>query len=311
MIALDAVTKKFGSYVAVSSVSFSLEEGEIGAIVGSSGSGKTTLLRMINRLLEPTTGRISIHGVPNQSIPVHELRRSIGYVIQNYGLFPHYSVAENIAVVPRLLGWDRKKIDLRIDELMHDFDLAPGLRNRRPHELSGGQQQRVGVARALAAKPKLLLMDEPFGALDAVTRTLAQDELLRIHKRYKPTVLFVTHDMDEALKLANKVAVMDKGELLQFAAPQFLVASPANPFIEGLIGRYNQPYRILSLQKVEDFVEPGDAPGEPVASDISLRDAWAECLWSSRDCLPVVKNGNIIGRVTRSTLERQATNPCL
>lgn len=310
MIEIDAVTKVYGPDKAVDNVSLKIESGDIAAIVGTSGSGKTTLLRMINRLVEPTAGTIRIDGKDNRSLPGYALRRGIGYAIQGHGLFPHRTVAENIATVPRLLGWDRKRIDARVDALLSLFHLEPAqFRDRLPHELSGGQQQRIGVARALAAEPAVLLMDEPFGALDPIIRSKAQEDLLSIQRNFATTVVLVTHDMDEAIHLGSKIAVMDEGRLLQYATPAEIIARPANDFVQALVGSGDRAFRMLSLDRVERLVEPGEAAGEPVASDTSLKDALSEALWSGRDALPIAKDGAIIGRVTRERLIAQAARP--
>ena len=219
-------------------------------------------MRMVNRLVEPTSGRVLIDGEDAAVLPVHELRRRIGYVIQNHGLFPHRTVAQNIATVPTLLGWDRRRIAARVEELLHLFQLDPATFARRhPHELSGGQQQRVGVARALAAEPKLLLMDEPFGALDPLVRAKAQDDLKAIQRQLSTTIIFVTHDMEEAIRLGDRIAVMDGGKLLQYAPPAEILVHPATPFVGALIGVGDRPFRLLSLETVAQEVEPGEAEG--------------------------------------------------
>jgi osmoprotectant transport system ATP-binding protein len=310
MIEIDALTKVYGDTAVVDAVSMDVAKGEIAVIVGTSGSGKTTLMRMINRLVEPTSGTVRIDGQDNKSVPAHVLRRKIGYAIQGHGLFPHRSVAGNIGTVPKLLGWDKKRIAARVDELLGLFQLDPDqFRDRMPHELSGGQQQRVGVARALAAEPSVLLMDEPFGALDPIIRAKAQDDLLAIQKKFGTTVVLVTHDMDEAIRLGNRIAVMDKGKLLQYAPPQDIIARPATPFVDALIGSGDRAFRMLSLTAVEEIVEPGEAVGEPVPCTISLRDAYAECLWSGREALPVTRDGMLIGRVTRDALAQRGVRP--
>ena len=210
MIEIEHLTKRYGETIVVDDVSFRVEEGTIAVVVGTSGAGKSTLLRMINRLVEPSSGRVLIDGRDTLSIPEDELRHSIGYVIQGYGLFPHRTVSQNIATVPRLLGWDRKSVTARVEELLDLFQLDPAeFAGKFPHELSGGQQQRVGVARALAAKPALLLMDEPFGALDPVIRGKALEDLLAIQRRLGATIVLVTHDMNEAFHLGDRIAVMD------------------------------------------------------------------------------------------------------
>lgn len=303
MIGIEHLTKRYGPVAAVEDVSLTVERGEIAALVGTSGSGKTTLLRMINRLVEPTAGRVLIDGTDTATLPPHLLRRRIGYAIQGHGLFPHRTVAQNIGTVPRLLGWDRRRIAGQVDELLELFHLPPAeFRNRMPHELSGGQQQRVGVARALAARPELLLMDEPFGALDPVIRAKAQDDLRRIQRELGTTLVVVTHDMEEAISLGDRIAVMDRGRLLQYATPREILTAPATPFVRELIGTEARPFRLLSLSCVSDLARPGEAAGPPVSPDASLRDALALCLWSGREVLPV-EGGGV---VTLDALRRAA-----
>ncbi|SOC81799.1 osmoprotectant transport system ATP-binding protein [Ensifer adhaerens] len=310
MIEIQSVTKIYEGMRAVDDVSLRVESGEIVAVVGTSGSGKTTLLRMINRLVEPSSGAILIDGRDNRDLPGHELRRAIGYAIQGHGLFPHRTVAENIATVPKLLGWDKKRIDKRVDELLTLFHLDPArFRQRMPHELSGGQQQRIGVARALAAEPAVLLMDEPFGALDPIIRGKAQEDLLAIQRRFATTVVLVTHDMDEAIRLGDRIAVMDKGRMLQFATPADTITNPANDFVNALVGSSDRAFRLLSLLSVGDFLEAGEASGQPISAAASLKDALAEALWSGRASLPVTRDGVLIGRVSRETLIAQAGRP--
>lgn len=310
MIEIEAVGRVFGDTVAVDDVSLTVEAGEVAAIVGTSGSGKTTLLRMINRLVEPSRGRIRVNGADAAAIPAHLLRRGIGYAIQGNGLFPHRSVAENIATVPELLGWDRARISARVDELLGQFGLDPArFRDRRPHELSGGEQQRVGVARALAAAPPILLMDEPFGALDPIIRDRAREDLRAIQRTSGTTIVLVTHDMDEAMGLATRIAVMDRGRLLQYAPPAEILAAPADAFVAEIAGIGDRALRLLGLRQVRDILEPGDAAGPPVPADLSLRAALAECLWSGRAVLPVADGDRPLGRVTRSAIERAGGRP--
>ena len=311
MIELDALTKAFAGVTVVDNVSLTVDDGEIIVVVGTSGSGKTTLLRMINRLIEPTSGRVLIDGQDTKSFRSYELRRRIGYVIQGHGLFPHRTVAQNIGTVPQLLNWERARIDKRVDELLELYQLPPEeFRDRLPSELSGGQQQRVGVARALAAEPKLLLMDEPFGALDPIIRAKAQDDLLAIHRRFKTTIVLVTHDMEEAIRLGDRIAVMDEGRLLQYASPTTLIARPATPFVGELLGTGERAFRLLSLRRVGDIVEPGDAEGPPIPADLTLRAALDEALWNGRDAIPVAgADGQLVGRVTLDALTRNATRP--
>lgn len=310
MIELDALTKVYGDKTVVDHVSMTVASGSIAVIVGTSGSGKTTLMRMINRLVEPTSGVVRIDGLDNRQVPPHELRRRIGYAIQGHGLFPHRTVGRNIATVPTLVGWDAARTAARVDELLELFQLDPALfRSRMPHELSGGEQQRVGVARALAAKPNILLMDEPFGALDPIIRAKAQEDLIAIQRRFGTTIVLVTHDMDEAMRLGTMIAVIDDGKLLQYATPEDIIARPATPFVEALIGVSDRPFRLLSLTRTGDLVEPGDAPGPAIPAETSARDAYAECLWSGRDALPVTQDGEVVGRVTQDALARRAARP--
>jgi osmoprotectant transport system ATP-binding protein len=311
MIEIEHVSKVYGETAVVDDVSMTIPPHEIVAIVGTSGSGKTTLLRMINRLVEPDGGAIRLDGTDNRAVPGHMLRRSIGYVIQGHGLFPHRSVAENIATVPRLLGWDAERIAARVNELMTLFQLDPAVfAQRLPHELSGGQQQRVGVARALAAEPNVLLMDEPFGALDPIIRAKARDDLKAIQKRFGTTIVLVTHDMEEAISLGDRIAVMEAGRLLQYATPAEILARPASAFVEALVGSADRPLRLLSLASVAEAMEPGEAAGEAVSPDTTLRDALAALLWSGRPALPVKgEDGHLIGKVTLDALVRRAASP--
>jgi osmoprotectant transport system ATP-binding protein len=311
MIEIEHVTKRYGDADVVSDVSLIIQPRTIAVIVGTSGSGKTTLIRMINRLVEPTSGIIKLDGVDNRAMPGHELRRSIGYVIQGHGLFPHRTVAENIATVPALLGWDRARIAARVEELLTLFQLDPAdFGPRYPHELSGGQQQRVGVARALAAEPNVLLMDEPFGALDPIIRAKAQEDLLAIQKHFGTTIILVTHDMEEAIHLGETIAVMDAGKLVQYAPPAEILARPATPFVEELVGPGERPFRLLSLGPVGDAVEPGTAEGEAIPATATQRDALAELLWSGRPALPVKgRDGASLGRVTVAGLVKRAARP--
>lgn len=311
MIEIENLTKRYGETAVVDDVSLVIQPRTVAAIVGTSGSGKTTLLRMINRLVEPTSGTIKLDGVDNRSLPGHQLRRSIGYAIQGHGLFPHRTVAENIATVPTLLGWDKARISARVDELLTLFQLDPAdFGPRYPHELSGGQQQRVGVARALAAEPNVLLMDEPFGALDPIIRAKAQEDLLAIQKRFGTTIILVTHDMEEAIHLGHRIAVMDAGKLVQYAPPAEILAKPATEFVETLIGTGERPFKLLSLGAVGDAVEPGKAEGEAIPATATQRDALAELLWSGRPALPVKgDDGASLGKVTVKGLVKRAERP--
>lgn len=238
MISFKNVSKKFGDFLAVDNITMDFEAGETIVLIGPSGCGKTTTLRMINRLIEPTEGIISVKGDDTSKIDPVELRRNMGYVIQQIGLFPHMTIAQNVGLVPLLKDWDEKKRKERVEELLEFVGMSPSeFYNRYPSELSGGQQQRIGVARALAADPEIILMDEPFGALDPITRATLQDELLLMQDKLGKTIVFVTHDMDEALKLADKIAIMKDGEVLQFDSPENILRNPANDFVEDFIGK--------------------------------------------------------------------------
>lgn len=310
MIELAQVSRSFGARLVVTDVNLRVATGAILTVVGTSGSGKTTLLRMINRLVEPSTGTIRVAGRDVRGVAPHVLRRGIGYAIQGHGLFPHRTVAENIGTVPHLLGWDRRRIAARVDELLGLFRLDPALyRDRLPGALSGGEQQRIGVARALAAEPPILLMDEPFGALDPIIRGRAQEDLLAIQRRYGTTIVLVTHDMDEALRLGDRIAVMDAGRLVQEASPAALIGAPATDFVRLLLGGRDRAFQLMALRVVDELVEPGAAPGEPIPVGTSVRAALAESLWSRRAALPVSRDGVILGRVTRAALEAEGAEP--
>jgi osmoprotectant transport system ATP-binding protein len=281
VIQIEGLTKQYGATTVVDAVSFNIERNSIAVIVGTSGSGKSTLLRMINRLVEPTAGRVLLDGADTRSEPAHLLRRRIGYAIQGHGLFPHRTVAENVATVPRLLRWPEERIRSRVQELLEIFQLDPGLyADALPHQLSGGQQQRVGVARALAAEPGVLLMDEPFGALDPIIRAKAQEDLLGIQRRFGTTMVLVTHDMDEAFRLGHRVAVMRQGQLLQYDRPAVLLTHPSDPFVARMTGLTDRAMKLLALTTAGEAALPGGSDGPRVASSASLRDVLSELLWS-------------------------------
>lgn len=236
MIELERLTKTYGETTAVAELSLEIRAGELLVLLGGSGCGKTTTLKMINRLIEPTSGSIRIDGTDVQQQPAHELRRHVGYVFQRIGLFPHMTIGENISITPQLLGWEPERMSRRIDQLLEMVELDPAeIRNRLPAALSGGQQQRVGVARALAAEPRIMLLDEPFGALDPLTRDRLQDSFQRIRRELDLTAIFVTHDMVEALILGDRIAVMDAGRLVQIGAPQELIQSPSDDLVRQLM----------------------------------------------------------------------------
>lgn len=257
MIELFDVTRRFGEEAAVDGISLRVDSGELCALVGTSGCGKSTTLRMINRLIEHSEGEIHIDGQPIRRFKEDSLRRRIGYVIQSTGLFPHWTVARNIGLVPRLLKWSPERIESRVEELMALLGLPrETFADKYPDQLSGGQAQRVGVARALAADPDILLMDEPFGALDPITREALQDELRELQARLHKTIVFVTHDMDEALRLADKLVVMDAGRIVQQGTPLELLHEPATPFVESMLGGDERGLKEASLVRVEERMLP-------------------------------------------------------
>jgi osmoprotectant transport system ATP-binding protein len=253
MIRLEELTKHFAGQVAVDAVSMEIPQGEIVVFVGPSGCGKTTTLKMINRLIEPTSGRIFLEDEDVTRINADRLRRRIGYVIQQIGLFPHMTIASNIATVPRTLGWDKQRIAERVDELLELVGMDPGVyRDRYPKELSGGQNQRVGVARALAADPAVMLMDEPFGAVDPITRERLQNEFLRLQDEVQKTICFVTHDIDEAIKMGDRIAIFgDDHRIQQFDTPETILSHPANDFVEDFLGS-GAALKRLHLRRVKE-----------------------------------------------------------
>jgi osmoprotectant transport system ATP-binding protein len=313
VIRLESVGKQYGvGHVAVESLSLDVPAGEVCVLVGPSGCGKTTVLRMINRLIEPTSGRILLDGEDVTAIDPVLLRRRIGYVIQKVGLFPHQTVATNVATVPRLLGWDRRRTRARTLELLALVGLEPSeFADRYPAQLSGGQQQRVGVARALAADPPVLLMDEPFGAIDPVTRGRLQEEFRRLQDELGKTVVFVTHDIDEALLLGDRIAVLNKGgHLEQYAPPADLLAEPASPFVAGFVGKDRGVRRLRFASIRRDQLEPlpAGANGELPRVDISatLADALAAILLTEKGRAVVTEGGEPLGALTLEGVHRSA-----
>ncbi|MBB3898252.1 ATP-binding cassette domain-containing protein [Roseococcus suduntuyensis] len=276
MIEFDDVTVRFGAAEAVRGVSVTIPAGALAVLVGPSGSGKTTLLRLVNRMATPSAGRVRVRGEDVAAADPARLRRSIGYVMQSMGLFPHWSVARNIGTVPALLGWPAARIAARVEELLALVRLDPALAGRRPAALSGGQAQRVGLARALAADPDILLMDEPFGAVDPIVRRELRAELTRIHAATGKTILLVTHDPIEALELATHLVVLREGQLVAAGEAAALAAPPAPPFLRALFGAEALALRRLSLLRVEGAALDGPAPaGAPViAPEASLAEAW-------------------------------------
>lgn len=340
MINCQQLSRQYGDRFAVQGVDLAVAEGELVALVGPSGCGKSTTLKMINRLVEPSSGEIHIDGQRVNAMPLTELRRQMGYVIQSTGLFPHWTVARNIATVPKLLGWDSEKIARRSEALMQKLGLTPieQYKNKYPHELSGGQAQRVGVARALAADPKVLLMDEPFGALDPITREALQIEVRRIQQQTQKTIIFVTHDMDEALAMADKIAIMQDGKLIQFGKPIDLLINPVNDFVRSFIGQSDLGLKLLSQRHVVQYVRDAqtnasesnnghhwqvDAQQRPqqliggkldpdqrerittvneewlATPEMSMKEALSRMVWYRVSVLPVVNdNGALCGEVS-------------
>ena len=312
MITFENVKKVYdGDVVALNGIDLTITEGETTVLVGPSGCGKTTTIELVNRLVDPTEGTITFDGTPLDEHDKLELRRQCGYVIQKIGLFDHMTVAENVGLVPDLEGWDDDRIDERVDSLLELVELPPEQnRDQYPTQLSGGQQQRVGVARALAAEPKVLLMDEPFGALDPITRRDLQDEFLSIQEQISTTIVFVTHDIDEALKMGDKIAVYDHGEIVQFGTPQEVITDPANEFVEQFVGeeRLLKHFQVLSVSDV--MSEPTSVPtSSPAAegfetlepSDL-LKRAMHIAFEPDTDPIAVTNDGEVVGQVTRADL---------
>jgi osmoprotectant transport system ATP-binding protein len=311
MIRLESLTKAYaspqGTVTAVDRVSLEVREGETCVLLGPSGCGKTTTLRMINRLVVPTSGKIFIAGRDTEAVDPVELRRGIGYVIQQIGLFPNMTVAENIGVVPRLLGWPQTRRRERAAELLALLALPPAqFADRYPNELSGGQAQRIGVARALAVDPPLLLMDEPFAALDPVNREAIQDEFLRMQQKLRKTILFVSHDIDEAVKMADRIAIFNSGSLVQFAAPDELLAHPVDAFVAGFVGS-DRTLKRLRLIRVREIMVPvaeeSQVNAPAVSLDDDLRRVAALFLAHGAESLRCVDpGGKVVGRITREAV---------
>lgn len=310
-ISVRGLTKHFPKEprAAVDNVSFEVERGAFVVLLGPSGCGKTTLLKTINRLYEPTSGEVLIDGNEIRSVAPTTLRRGIGYVIQQTGLFPHMRIEQNIAVVPELLGWERARIDQRIDMLLELVGLPQSYRTRYPRQLSGGEQQRVGLARALAADPQIMLMDEPFGAIDAITRGRLQDELASIQRKLHKTILFVTHDVEEALRLADKIIIMREGKIVQYDTPLRIITRPRDTFVQELAGTEDM-LRRLSLLTVRSVLEAQNNENEEglrarstpelatIRLEDDLRSALSYLLRSGTDVLTVVNgDGEPIGRI--------------
>jgi osmoprotectant transport system ATP-binding protein len=297
MIELVEVTKRFGAETAVDALSLAIPRGELCVLVGTSGCGKSTTLRMINRLIEHDQGQILLDGRQVREFDEQVLRRRIGYVIQSTGLFPHWTVARNIGLVPRLLKWPRPRIEARVEELMALLGLPlETFAAKYPHQLSGGQAQRVGVARALAADPDILLMDEPFGALDPITRESLQIELRELQARLHKTIVFVTHDMDEALALADRLVVMRAGRIVQQGAPLELLREPADDFVASMLGGDDRGLKEAAILRVGERMlplSPRLLPQARVHRDATLRQALAVMFREHADRLAVVDDADM------------------
>jgi osmoprotectant transport system ATP-binding protein len=304
-IVIDHVSRRYGAEArpAVDDVSLAVEAGEFVTLLGPSGCGKTTLLKMINRLVEPTSGRILVNGEDTSAVSPTALRRRIGYVIQQTGLFPHMRIEDNIGAVPRLLGWDKARVNARIDELLDLIGLPASYRQRYPRQLSGGEQQRVGVARALASDPPIVLMDEPFGAIDAINRLRLQDEMLRIQTVLHKTIMFVTHDVEEAFRLGDRIVVMREGRIVQEGAPLDLATAPHDAFVSDLIGAGDMLRRMSMLSVAQAQLQPIDSRldvdrGPHVLRSADLRSALGLLLQSGAPALIVVdESGQPCGKL--------------
>jgi len=297
MICLEKVTKYYGDTPAVSDLSFEVRDGEVCVLIGPSGCGKTTTLRMINRLIEPSSGRILINGKDTGQIRPEQLRLSIGYAIQSVGLFPHMSVSANIGVVPELLNWDKNHIKGRVEELLTLVGLNPAEYARKyPNELSGGEAQRVGVARALAADPPILLMDEPFGAVDPLTRERLQAQFAQIQQRLKKTVILVTHDLDEAIRLADRICIMRQGRLVQYDTPEVILSRPINKFVHDFVGT-DRALKRLSRISIRDFIR--EAPSVSIKAPIAIAK---QTIGHRRSVWVVDEDGCLTGWLDRTIL---------
>ena len=307
-IVLDHITKQYpGQPVpAVEDFSMRVEPGELIMFVGPSGCGKTTTMKMINRIIEPTSGSIRINGDDVLSLDGNELRRHIGYVIQQIGLFPHFTIAENIAIVPKLLGWSKTRIAERVDELLRTVQLDPGtFAQRYPRQLSGGQQQRVGVARALAADPPVMLMDEPFGATDPITREKLQAEFLRLQADIGKTIIFVTHDFEEAIRMGDRIAVLsDRSQIEQFDTPARILAEPANDYVRSFIGEGVALKRLALIPVSDARIGSADAgaPTATVDEHTSLREALDTLIVTGAARINVTRAGVAIGSIDQAAI---------
>ncbi|WP_342507960.1 ABC transporter ATP-binding protein [Sporosarcina sp. FSL K6-2383] len=299
MIQFENVSKQYDNgQIAVKSLNLAIEKGEFFVIIGPSGCGKTTLLKMINRLIHLTDGTIRIEGKRISDYNLHELRWNIGYVLQQIALFPHMTIEENIAIVPELKKWKPEKIQHRVQELLDMVGLDPAnYRHRKPKELSGGEQQRVGVIRALAADPEVILMDEPFSALDPISRAKLQDDLLKLQRTIRKTIVFVSHDMQEALKLGDRICVMKDGEIVQLGTPQEIIQHPANDFVREFMGLTKE----FEIQRV---IQPSLMEESNLQHSVSSQDSLQIILskLAQHDCLTVVDEGEVVGMITRESV---------
>jgi osmoprotectant transport system ATP-binding protein len=306
MISLRSVTKSFdgSEAAAVADLSLDVNRGETVVLVGPSGCGKTTTMKMINRLIEPSSGTIEVDGTDILNQDPVRLRRGIGYVIQSIGLLPHKTISDNVATVPKLMGWDDGRISKRIDELVSIFELDPAFLDRYPAELSGGQRQRVGVARALAVDPPVMLMDEPFGAVDPIVRERLQDQFRDIQNRLKKTIVFVTHDIDEAIKMADRIAILNRGGVVeQYASPEEILRAPANDFVKKFVGT-ERGLKRLALMKVSEIeVEEGPVVAPSASTDVARKTMEAFGVdWAS-----VIDDGELLGWIDEQSLEGAGT----
>lgn len=307
MLKFEHVSKIYkGKKRAVNDLNFEIKRGEFICFIGPSGCGKTTTMKMINRLIEPSEGKIYVEGTNVLKTDPVELRRKIGYVIQQIGLFPHMTIEQNISLVPKLLKWPVEKRRERAKELLNLVDMTPDYLERYPHELSGGQQQRIGVLRALAADQPLILMDEPFGALDPITRDSLQSEFKKLQRKLGKTIVFVTHDMDEALKLADRIVIMKDGSVVQFDTPDEILRNPANEFVEEFIGKDRLAQARPNLQTVEQIMNPEPAT---VTENVILSEAIKLMKQKRVDSLLVVDQENhLLGYVDFAIIDKQKTN---
>jgi len=325
MIEFDNVTKEYpDGTVAIDDVSFTVERGTTTVLVGPSGCGKTTTMKLVNRLEDPTSGCVRFDGTNVEELDKIDLRRDIGYVIQEIGLFDHMTVRDNIATVPELKGWETERIDDRVDELLELMDLPPATyRDQYPTELSGGQRQRIGVARALAADPEVMLMDEPFGALDPITREDLQNEFLEIQSELDVTILFVTHSIDEALKMGDKIAIYDVGKVVQYDTPAQILRSPDTKFVEDFIGA-DRALKQLQVRQVGDLMQGSKPDGasrrpdgrvdlqstngtgvEPLSAAASMQVALSRMIQHDVDVMPVGDAGSVEGWISRDAIQRE------